>query len=79
MKLEQSIQWSKKGAGGITDQTKHNAFVTVWGLAYHEGLDVSKSYSNITKSILAETYATLLSKELKRKNMKEYYEAVTTF
>ena len=40
------------------------------------GLDISKSYSNITRSILAETDETALNKELGSKNMKDYYEAV---
>ena len=47
---------------------KQNAFVTEWELAYH------KSYSDIT--ILEETDGTTLNKELRSKNMKEYYEAV---
>ena len=76
MKLKQSIQQSKKGAGGITGQTKQNAFATQWELAYHEALDISKSYCNITRSILAETDATTLNKELRSKNMKNYYVAV---
>ena len=76
MKLEQSIQRSKKDSGGIIGQTKQNAFVTEWELAYHEVLDISKSYSNITRSILAETDTTKLKKELQSKNMKKYYEAV---
>ena len=75
-KLEQSIQRSKEGAGGIIGQTKQNAFVTEWELAYHEVLDISKSYSNIKRSILAETDAATLSKEFRSKNMKEYYEAL---
>ena len=76
MKLVQSIQRSKKGAGGIIGQTKQNTFVTEWELAYHEVLDIRKSYSNITRSILAETDATTLNKKLRSKNMNEYYEAV---
>ena len=68
IKLEQHIQRSKKVAGGIIGQTKQNAYVTEWELAYHEVLDISK--------ILAETDARTLSKELPSKNMKEYYEAV---
>ena len=55
---------------------KWNAFVTEWELAYHEVIDISKSYSNITRSILAERDAATLNKELRSKNMKEYYEAV---
>ena len=72
IKLEQSIQWSTNGAGGIIGQT--SVFVTE--LVFHEVLNISKSYSNITRSVLAETYAATLNKELRSKNMKEYYEAV---
>ena len=72
MKLEQSIQRFKKGAGGIIGQTKQNAFVTEWELAYHEVPDISKSYSNIARSILAETDARTLNKELLSKTMKDY-------
>ena len=76
MKLEQTIQRPKKVSGGIIGQTKQNAFVTEWELAYHEVLTISKSYSNITRSILVETDTTKLNKELWSKNMKKYYEAV---
>ena len=51
MKLKQSIQQSKKVTGGIVGQAKKNAFVTEWELGYHEVLDISKSYSNITRSV----------------------------
>ena len=70
MKLEQSIQLSKNDVGGIIGQTKQNASVTDWKLAYHEVLDISKSCSNITRSILAKTIATTLGKALRNKNMK---------
>ena len=36
MKLEQSIQRSTKGPGGIMRQTKHRTYATEWELAYHE-------------------------------------------
>ena len=36
MKLEQSIQRSTKGPGGIIRQTKHQMYFTEWELAYHE-------------------------------------------
>ena len=39
--------------------------MTEWELAYHEVLEISQSYSNITRSILAETDATTLNKELR--------------
>ena len=63
-KLEQSIQRCKMDEDGIIGQTKQNTFVREWELAYHEVLDISKSYSNITRSILAETDTTALKKEL---------------
>ena len=55
IKLERRIEWSKKGAGGINGPTKQNAFLTEWESAYLKVLDISRSYSNFTKSILAET------------------------
>ena len=64
MKLEQNIQRSKKGVGITIGQTKQNAFVTECELAYHKVLNISKSYSNIAKSFLAETDATTLNNEL---------------
>ena len=76
MKLEHNIQRSKKGADGVTGQTKQNPFLAEWDQAYHGVLDISKSYSNITRSILAEIDATTWKKELHSKNMKEYYEVV---
>ena len=36
MKLEQSIQRSKKDPGGIIGQTNHQAYATEWELACHE-------------------------------------------
>ena len=51
MKLKQSIQQSKKVAGGVVGEAKKNVFVTEWELGYHEVLDISKSYSNITRSV----------------------------
>ena len=36
MKLEQSIQHSNEGPGGIIGQTKHQTYVTEWELAYNE-------------------------------------------
>ena len=50
--------------------------MTEWDLAYHEVLDISKIYSNIARSTLAETDATTLNKESQSKNIKEYYDAV---
>ena len=72
MKLQQIIQGFKKA----TSKRKKKVFVAEWDLAYHEVLDISKIYSNITRSTLAETDATTLNKESQSKNIKEYYDAV---
>lgn len=63
-KLKQSIQRFKKDAGGIIDQIKHKVFLTEWKLAYQEVLDISKSCSNIKKSIPADNDTTKLNKAL---------------
>ena len=73
---KQCSKTRKKGVGGNIGQTKQQAFVTEWELAYHEVLAISKCYNNITKSVLAETDAKILNKELRSKNMKEYHDAV---
>ena len=72
MKLQQIIQGFKKA----TSKRKKKVFVTEWDLTYHEVLDISKIYSKITRSTLAETDATTLNKESQSKNIKEYYDAV---
>ena len=59
MKLEQTIQRSKKGPGGVIGQTKQEAFVTEWELAYHEVLSISKCHKEITGSQLANSDADL--------------------
>ena len=75
MKLEQSIQRSKKDPGGIRRQTKHQTYVTTWELAYHEvALPVSKEYGEISKSVLANTGANPLHKELRNINISVYNE-----
>ena len=47
MKLEQSIQRSKKGFGGIIGQAKQATFVLEWELMYHEILAIVNGYSEI--------------------------------
>ena len=50
MRLEQSIQRSKKGAGGIIGQTKQVSLVLDWELAYHEILAIIVNcYAQINK------------------------------
>ena len=74
MKLEHlSIQHSKKGPAGTGLQTKHQAYVTEWDLAYHEvGLPISKEYGEISKSVLANADANPFHKELRNINISVY-------
>ena len=46
MKLEQTIQSSNKGSGGIVRQTRQKAFVSKRELVYHA---INNSFSEITK------------------------------
>ena len=70
-KLEQGIQRSKKSPGRIRRQTKHQTYVTASKLAYQEVLVISKSYREISKSVLANTDPNPLRKELKNGNISE--------
>ena len=77
MKLEQTIQRSKKGSGGVIGQSKQEAFVTEWELAYHEVLATSKCHKEITGSQLANSDADLTHRELTARSIVEYNEAVS--
>ena len=66
-----SAQKKKKSPGGIRGQTKHQAYVTALELAYQEVLAISKSYGEISKSVLANTDVNPLHKELKDRNISE--------
>ena len=84
MKLQQSIQRSKKKKkkkpGGIRGQTKHQTYITAWELAYHKALAInSKGYGEISKSVLANTDATSLHKELRNRNILEYSDIANQF
>ena len=50
MKLEQTIQRSKKSQSGIIGQTWQNNYVTKWEMIYHEILNISNSFQGITSS-----------------------------
>ena len=52
MKLEQTIQRSKKSAAGIIGQTRQFSYVTEWEFIYHEVLAISV-YQNITSAGLS--------------------------
>ena len=77
MKLEQTIQRSKKGSGVVIGQTKQEAFVTEWELAYHEVLAISKRYKEITGSQLANSDADFIHRELTARSIVEYNEALS--
>ena len=53
MKLEQTIQRSKKSQSGIIGQTRQNNYVTEWELVYHEILNISNLFHGVTSSRLS--------------------------
>ena len=53
-------------------QTNYQAYATVWELAYHKVLAISKGCGEILKSVLANTDANPLHKELRNTNISEY-------
>ena len=57
-------------------QAKHEVYVTEWELAYHEVMTISKNYGKISRSVLVNTNANPLHKELRNRNFWEYQEAV---
>ena len=77
MKLEKTIQRSKKGSGGIIGQTKQEAFVIEWELVYHEVLAISKCHKEITGSQLANSDVDLTHRELTARSIVEYNEAAS--
>ena len=52
MKLEQTIQRSKKSSGGVIGEKSNKKFVIEWELAYHEILSICKVFRNITNGII---------------------------
>ena len=53
MKLEQTIQKSKKSAAGIIGRTRQLSYVAEWELIYHEALAISNVYQNFTSAGLS--------------------------
>ena len=50
LKLEQSIQRTAKSVKGIIGNTKKTSYVSEWALTYHELLEITNVYWDITKS-----------------------------
>ena len=69
--LNRVFSAQKKSPGRIRRQTKHQTYITASKLAYQEVLVISKSYREISKSVLANTDANPLRKELKNGNISE--------
>ena len=76
MKLEQTIQRSKKGTGGIIGQTKKDSFVTEWELVYHEVLSISNCFVDLTKSAPFNSDAVLLHHELGGHSADEFNQSL---
>ena len=47
MKLEQTIQGSKKSVKGIIGQTRQVAYISQWEIVYHEILGISNSFRQL--------------------------------
>ena len=47
MKLEQTIQRSKKSVKGIIGQTRQVAYISLWETVYHEILAISNSFRQL--------------------------------
>lgn len=54
MKLEQTIQRSQKSSKGIIGQTRRSEYVTEWQLIYHEVLDISNTFRELTNARVME-------------------------
>ena len=52
MKLEQTIQRSKKSTSGIIGQSRQTSYVTEWELVYHDILAISNIFTSITSHSL---------------------------
>ena len=65
------IQYPKRGPEGIRGQTKHQPYATAWEL-YKEVLAISKGYGEISKSVVSNTDANPLHKEMRNINIFEY-------
>ena len=62
--------------GGITGQTKQQAYIMEWELVYHEVLKISRCFNNLTRSDVVEVDAAPLNKELRNKNILELKEGI---
>ena len=71
------IQSSKRGPERIRWQTKHQAYATAWELVYQEVSAISKGYGEISKSVLANTDANPLHKQLRNRNISECNDIAT--
>lgn len=78
MKLEQTIQRSKKSTGGIIGQTHKEAYVTEWELIYHEILAITNCFNDLTKTDQShsDTSEPLPHHEVKGNLKADIHEAV---
>lgn len=54
MKLEQTIQRSQKSSKGIIGQTRRSEYVTEWQLIYHEVLNITNTFRELTNTKVLE-------------------------
>ena len=72
MELEQSIPHSKRSPGRIGGKMKYQAYVTAWDITIPRSSGYQQDYGEILKSVLANTDANPLQKELRNINISEY-------
>ena len=53
MKLEQTIQRSKKSSSGVIGETRRHEYVSEWEVCYHEVLSISNAFRNLIGSNIA--------------------------
>ena len=68
MKLEQAIQRSQKSSKEIIGQNRKSDYVTEWQLIYHEVLDISNTFREITNAKVIEHMETCHYELARRKS-----------
>ena len=68
-KIQLTLKQLQLTSREFSAQTKHQAYATAWGLGYHEVPAISRGYGEILKSVVSNTDANYLHKELRNRNI----------
>ena len=71
LKLEQSKQRTAKSSKGIIGNTKKSSYVTEWAITYHELLDITNIYWNVTNANKEGNTDTKLHHQLRESKIVE--------